>query len=141
VLQVHKVQHKPIKDSNYGLNLKRSKELECAMDWRTGLSGVPPGSVRCTRTVQVSTSHSGKMKARSAIIHRIVRCTTGLSGEPAKQWLSAPTVDSDNRNSAAQYRAEVRAAESDGNRTVQCDTGLSGAARGQSLQRSTSFEP
>jgi hypothetical protein len=28
------------------------------VDWRTGLSGVPPGSVRCTRTVQVSTSHS-----------------------------------------------------------------------------------
>jgi hypothetical protein len=35
-----------------------------------------------------------KMEAHSAIIHRTVRCATGLSGEPAEQWLSAPTVDS-----------------------------------------------
>jgi hypothetical protein len=36
----------------------------------------------------------GKMEARSAIIHRTVRCATGLSSEPAEQRLSAPTVDS-----------------------------------------------
>jgi hypothetical protein len=28
-----------------------------------------------------------KLEARSAIIHRTVRCVTRLSGEPAKQWL------------------------------------------------------
>jgi hypothetical protein len=58
VLQVHKVQHKPRKKSSWGLNLKWSKELECVEKWRTGLSGVPPDSVQCTRTVQFQTSHS-----------------------------------------------------------------------------------
>jgi hypothetical protein len=65
-----------------------------------------------------------KMEARSAIIHRIVRCATGLSGEPAEQRLSAPTVDSAKatvRNSAA---IESEAKKSEG-------TGLSGAARRQ----------
>jgi hypothetical protein len=28
------------------------KAQECALVWRTGLFGVPPDSVRCTRTVQ-----------------------------------------------------------------------------------------
>jgi hypothetical protein len=79
--------------------------------------------------------------ARSAIIHRTVRCATGLSGEPTEQRLSVPTVDSDSRNSAAQYRAEVRAAESEGHRTVRCDTGLSGAARGQSSKGRLDSEP
>jgi hypothetical protein len=64
----------------------------------------------------------GNSRARSAIIHWTVWCATGLSDEPAEQRLSAPTVDSDRRNSAAQYRAEVRVAKLDGHRTVQCGT-------------------
>jgi hypothetical protein len=74
---VHKVQHKPIKDSSYGLNLKRSKELECAKNWCTGLSGVPPDSVRCTRAVHSKPATLGKMEARSAIIHWIVWWASG----------------------------------------------------------------
>jgi hypothetical protein len=35
-----------------GPNSKGAKGLECAVDWRTGLFGVPPNSVRCTRPVQ-----------------------------------------------------------------------------------------
>jgi hypothetical protein len=35
----------------------RSKGTESALVWRTGLSGVPPDSVRCTRTVQSQISH------------------------------------------------------------------------------------
>jgi hypothetical protein len=69
-------------DSGYrqGLNLNRSKELECAVDWRTGFSGVPPDSVRCTWAVQVPTSHRlGKTQVRSAIIHRTVRCASGAT--------------------------------------------------------------
>jgi hypothetical protein len=73
--------------------LKQSKELECAESWRPGLSGVPPNSVRCTRTVQMSTSHSQDSRARSAIIHWTVRCATELPGEPAGNGYPAPMVD------------------------------------------------
>jgi hypothetical protein len=38
------------------VQIKRSKETEYALVWRTGLSGVPPDSVRCTRTIQSPTS-------------------------------------------------------------------------------------
>jgi hypothetical protein len=56
----------------------------------------------------------GKMEARSAIIHQTVWCATGLSGEPAEQQLSAPTVDfakATVRNSAA---TESEAQKSEG---------------------------
>jgi hypothetical protein len=46
-----KVQHKPINVQERG-QIQRSKETECALVWRTGLSGVPPDSVWCTRSVQ-----------------------------------------------------------------------------------------
>jgi hypothetical protein len=45
-------------------------------------------------TPRVKPTTLRKMEARSAIIHRTVRCATGLSGEPAEQRLSVPTVDS-----------------------------------------------
>jgi hypothetical protein len=47
-----------------------------------------PGPYRC----QPATL--GNSRVCSAIIHRTVWCATGLSGEPAEQRLSAPTVDS-----------------------------------------------
>jgi hypothetical protein len=102
---------------------------------------VPPDSVRCIRPYNFKPATLGNSRAPSAIIHRTVRCATGLSGEPAEQRLSAPMVDYDRRNSAEQHHAEVRAAKLEGHRTIRCGTGLSGAARGQSLQRSTSSEP
>jgi hypothetical protein len=52
-----KVQHKPI-NIQVRDQIQRSKETKCDVVWRTGLSGVPPDSVRCTRTVQSPTSHS-----------------------------------------------------------------------------------
>jgi hypothetical protein len=61
--------------------------------WRTGLSGVPPDSVRCTRVLEAELATFGKFQGRSVIIHRTVRCTpdcpvhTGLSGVPAEQRL------------------------------------------------------
>ena len=50
--------------------------------WRTGLSGVPPDSVRCTRGLQLKLVTFGKIQRRSAIIHRTVRCT------PDSVWCS-----------------------------------------------------
>jgi hypothetical protein len=43
--------------------------------WRTGLFGVPPDSVRCTRGLQLQLVTFGKIQRRSAIIHRTVQCT------------------------------------------------------------------
>jgi hypothetical protein len=74
-----------------------------------------PGPYRC----QPATL--GNSRARSAIIHRIVLCTTELSGEPAGNDYLAPTIDSAKCYSAAHCRAEVRATKSEG-------TGLSGVA-------------
>jgi hypothetical protein len=63
----------------------------------------------------------GKTRARSATIHRTVRCATGLSGVPAGNGYPArnATVDSDSMNSTTQCAVEVRAASQRG-------TGLSG---------------
>jgi hypothetical protein len=78
-----------------------------------------PDSVRCTRSYISKPATLGNSRARSAIIHRSVRCDTGLSGEPAEQRLFAPTVDSAQMNSTLQCHAEVRAAKSEGHQTVQ----------------------
>jgi hypothetical protein len=95
------------------------------MVWRTGLSGVPPDSVRCTRTVCHRTVSGalgpynsvlatyGFLRPRSALIHRTIRCATRLSGAPAEQWLPAQRSTATNtceRYSARIVRAEVRAA-------------------------------
>jgi hypothetical protein len=54
---VHKSSTQTNKCSREGQK-QRSKETECALVWRTGLSGVPPNIVWCTRSVQGWTSHS-----------------------------------------------------------------------------------
>jgi hypothetical protein len=158
---VHKVQHKLINIQVRDPIQKEQKGLECAVVWRTGLSGVPPDSVRCTRTVQGPRSHSrvfaGVLRYNSpdcAVCHQTVRCATGLSGEPADNGSLRATVDckiTDKVNSAA---AEVKAAKSEGtrlsgvapdcpvwHRTVRCGTRLSGAARRQSSNRRLRSEP
>ena len=62
----------------------------CAVDWRTELSGVPPDSVRCTRTVQGSTSHS--RENAGALHYNSLDCLVSQRGNG---YLHA-TVDSDN---------------------------------------------
>jgi hypothetical protein len=44
---------------------------------------VPPDSVRCTREFHSELATFGNLGGRSAIIQRIVRCSTGLSGVPS----------------------------------------------------------
>jgi hypothetical protein len=106
---VPKVHNKPIKRPRKGSNKKGKRLPKCALVWRTGLSGVPPDSVWCTREPNSKLATFGNSGSRSAIIHRTVRCSTGLSGVPAEQRLSAPTVVcKSNRtvNSARTARAE-----------------------------------
>jgi hypothetical protein len=72
--------------------------------WRTGLSGVPPDSVRCTRALEAKLITFGKMGGRSAIIHRTVRYASEATAT------SRATVDC-NRIQCATLCAEVRARE------------------------------
>jgi hypothetical protein len=73
---VPKVHKKPIKRPRKGFN-KKSKGLpKCALVWRTGLSGVQPDSVRCTRGLQAKLRTFENSQRRFAIIHWTVRCTT-----------------------------------------------------------------
>jgi hypothetical protein len=86
-------------------------------------SGAPDCPV-CYRTVsgapgpyRVEPATLRFQQAHSAIIHRTVRCATGLSGVPAEQQLTRATVDCKShwqRNSACR----VRATESEVHRTV-----------------------
>jgi hypothetical protein len=77
------VHNKPIQSSKKGFKKKGAKQPKAALVWRTGLSGVPPDSVRCTRVDSLQLASFGNSGSHSAIIHRIVRCSTGLSGVPS----------------------------------------------------------
>jgi hypothetical protein len=87
--------------------------LDCPVCHRT-VSGAP-GLYRC----QPATL--GKMKARSAIIRRTVRCAIILSGESGGNDYPAPTVDCKSIYYVNSVAIQVRVAKSEG-------TGLSGMA-------------
>jgi hypothetical protein len=109
------------------------------MVWHTGLSGVPPDSVRCTREIDSELASFGNLGGRSAIIHRTIRCSTGLSGVPAEQRLLRANGRLQKALNALQCvptRSEVRAGarRRTGQSTglVQCTTRLSGGPTSQS---------
>jgi hypothetical protein len=81
-----KVQHKPI-NIQVRDKIQRSKETECAVVWRTGLSGAPS-------PYRAQPATLGFFQALFAIIYWTIRCATGLSGAPVEQQLSSATVDS-----------------------------------------------
>jgi hypothetical protein len=106
-----KVQYKPI-NVQVRDQIQRSKRnqsvlsdgaLDCLVCHRT-VSGAPPDSVRCTRIVQLKLATLGFHQTHSAIIHRTIRCATGLSGAPAEQRLSSATVDCNDALTALQWR-------------------------------------
>jgi hypothetical protein len=117
-----------IKNRSKTLSVLKNGAPECPVCHRT-VSGAP-GPYRLEPTTL------RKMETRSAIIHRIVRCATRLSGEPVEQRLPAPMVDSTKATVSNSTVPEVRVAKLEGT-----GTGLSGAARRQRLQRSTNSEP
>jgi hypothetical protein len=80
-------------------------------------------TVRCTRVFQLKLFTFGFSRRSSAIIHRTVRCDTGLSGAPAEQQLSARNGRLCKVNSTAtEVRAAVRGAPDCPvrHRTVRC---------------------
>jgi hypothetical protein len=89
---VPKVHNKLIQVKRKGSNKGSKRQPKCALVWHTGLSGAPPDSVRCTRESNSELATFGNSGSRSAIIHRTVRCSTGLSGVPAEQQLLRVTV-------------------------------------------------
>jgi hypothetical protein len=84
---------------------------------------------------------SGFSGARSAIIHRAVRCAPDMSGEPAEQRLTSANDRLPKVNSGEQCTAEFRAEKSERTGHVRCGTRLSGATIGQGFQRSTLSKP
>jgi hypothetical protein len=109
---VPKVHNKPIQSSKKGFKKKGAKQPKAALVWRTGLSDVPPDSVRCTRVDSLQLASFGNLGSHSAIIHRTVRCSTGLFGVPSGVTPNSANdrlqkVNSDQQCSTA--RAEVRA--------------------------------
>jgi hypothetical protein len=84
---VPKVHNKPIKRPEKDSNIESKSQPKYALVWRTGLSGVPPDSVRCTRDFNSKLLTFANSGSHSAIIHRTVRCSTGLSGVSTEQRL------------------------------------------------------
>jgi hypothetical protein len=95
---VPKVQHKPIKRSKLGFKRNEQKKPKRTLVWRTGLSGVPPDSVRCPRPYDYKFATFGFLESHSTIIHRIVRCASGASASERNSRLQhEQCVDSSRR--------------------------------------------
>jgi hypothetical protein len=94
---VPKVQHKLIKSPRKGSNKKSKRQPK-------GSPGAPGNSTP-------NLPPSGIQGGRSAIIHRTVRCCTGLSGVPAEQRLLTPTVVC--RGTVKRYSARLHAQKSE----------------------------
>jgi hypothetical protein len=77
---VPKVHNKPIKSPRNVSNKKSKRQPKATLVWRTGLSGVPPDSVRCTREINSKLATFGNLGSHSAIIHRTVRCAKRSNG-------------------------------------------------------------
>jgi hypothetical protein len=60
---VPKVHNRPIKRPRKGSNKESQRQPKYALVWRTGLSGVPPDSVRCTKGLDAELATFGKMEA------------------------------------------------------------------------------
>jgi hypothetical protein len=89
------------KKTEKGFKYREQRQPKCPLVWRTGLSGAPPDSVRCTRDSNSELLTFGNSGSHSAIIHRTVRCASGATAT------SAPTVAC-NSIKCATVRAEVR---------------------------------
>ena len=112
-----KVHIKPIKRPKKDSTIESKSQPKCALVWRTGLSGVPPDCVRCTRDSNSELLTFGNSGGRSAIIHRTVRCASGATATSC-QRSSAERIE------CATVRARVRAEPDGAPDTEQC---LSGA--------------
>jgi hypothetical protein len=136
---VLKVQHKPIKKLKLGFKRKEQKKPKRTLVGRTGLSGVPPDSVRCTRDRTGWTLHlrvSGEPLRYNSpdcpVGHRTVRCASGTTA-PAQRSTTTDTCKSATvRGQFAQSQSSARRRTRQWTVPVRCGTGLSGAPNCQS---------
>jgi hypothetical protein len=84
---VHKYSTQTNKRSKLGFKRKEQKKPKRTLVWRTGLSGVPPDNVRCTRgrTLQTPRLRVSQRPLRynsldCPLCHRTVRCTKRSNG-------------------------------------------------------------
>jgi hypothetical protein len=122
-----------------GFKTKEQSIPKAAQVWRTGLSSVPPNSVRCTREIDSELASFGNLGGRSAIIHRTIRCNTGLSSVLAEQRLLRANgrlqMNSESKQCApacAEVKAGARRHTGQSIGPVRCSTGLSGGPTSQS---------
>ena len=94
-----KVQKKGAKETEENPGLVH-RTVWCA----TGLSGVPPDSVRCTKEPDFKLATFGNSGSRSAIIHRTVRCASRVTATQ-RQRSSTRTL---NALQCAPAHAEVK---------------------------------
>jgi hypothetical protein len=112
---VPKVHNESIKRPRMSSNKVSKGQLKCVLIWRTGLSGVPPDSVRCTRGHQAELNTFRNSQRHFTIIHRTVRCTTGQCPVPqGRATLNSPA-------------SGIRSAKI--HRTVRCDSGATTTSR------------
>jgi hypothetical protein len=95
-----------------GFKQREQSIPKAALVWRTGLSGVPPDSVRCTKESNSKLASLGNLGGRSAIIHQTVWCASGAMAT-SRQRSSAKRIQ------CATVRARVRAAPEGASDSVQ----------------------
>jgi hypothetical protein len=100
---VPKVQHNPIKRSKLGFKSKEQKKLKRTVVWRTGLSVVPPDSVRCPRVRTGWTLHL--QVSGEPLRYNSPDCSVCQRSNGSEAQRSTPTVAC-NVNSARTVRAE-----------------------------------
>jgi hypothetical protein len=145
---VLKVQHKPIKRSKLGFKRKEQKKSKRTLVWRTGLSGVPPDSVRCTRGRTDWTLHlrvsQAPLRYNSPdypVYHRTVRCTKRSNGSQCNGRLQWSLPNATVRNSARQRQSAESERTGHWTVVVRCGTGLSGATWSQRSNGRNSQNP
>jgi hypothetical protein len=125
---VPNVQHKPIKSPRKGSNKKNKRQPKAALVWRTGqcpvhhrtVSGAPGSS---TPNLPPSEIRGG----RSAIIHRTVRCSIGLSGVPSGATVASAMVECNGRLTTLQCADCARKVRAGADGTLDSEQCLFGA--------------
>jgi hypothetical protein len=101
--------------NQYKVKRKEQRKSKCSLVWRTGLSGVPPDSVRCTREDRPQTLQLRVSQAQLCYNSPDCPVCQRSNGYPRA------TVDSDSEQCSTVNATEVRA-------VGQRRTGLSGVA-------------
>jgi hypothetical protein len=130
---VPKVQHKPIKSPRLGSKERSKRKLKVALVWRTGLPGVPPDSVRCTRVDQLELATFGFLEMplrynslECPVCHRTVRCAIGATTSKRNGRLQRSADRCTVRGQSAQSQSSARRRIGQRTVLVRCTTGLSG---------------